>query len=130
MFKDSPAFSGFSVNDLAAAKTFYGETLGLELQEEGGMGMRLHLSGGATVFVYPKANHTPATFTILNFPVDDIDKAVDDLVAHGVQMEHYDEGEMKTDEKGIVRSTSPDQGPSIAWFKDPAGNVLSVLTNA
>jgi catechol 2,3-dioxygenase-like lactoylglutathione lyase family enzyme len=127
MFKDSPAFSGFSVNDLAAAKTFYQETLGLEVVEEGDMGLHLHLGGGAAVFVYAKPNHVPAGFTILNFPVDDVDKAVDELIARGVQMEHYDEGQMKTDEKGIARSPSPEQGPTIAWFKDPAGNILSVL---
>lgn len=126
MFKDSKAFSGFSVDDLAKAKTFYGETLGLSVIEQPGMGLSLQLGSGAEVFVYPKPNHQPATFTVLNFPVDDIDKAVDDLAAKGVQFEHY-EGQMQTDEKGICRSTDPAKGPSIAWFKDPAGNILSVL---
>jgi catechol 2,3-dioxygenase-like lactoylglutathione lyase family enzyme len=128
MFKDTPAFSSFSVNDLAAAKTFYGETLGLTVEDQPDMGFNLQLNG-TKVFVYAKPDHQPASFTVLNLMVSDIDKAVDGLIAKGVQMEHYDEDQMKTDEKGIARSPSPDQGPTIAWFKDPAGNVLSVLTN-
>ena len=127
MFKDTHAFSGFSVDDEEAAKKFYGETLGLPVEEQEGMGLELSLGTGAKVFVYGKPNHQPATFTILNFPVDDVDKAVDELTAKGVEFEHYDEGPTKTDEKGIARSSSPDQGPTIAWFKDPAGNILSVL---
>jgi catechol 2,3-dioxygenase-like lactoylglutathione lyase family enzyme len=127
MFKDSQAFSGFSVDDIEKAKKFYGETLGLPVEEQDGMGLELSLGSGAKVFVYPKPNHQPATFTILNFRVEDVDKAVDELAAKGVEFEHYDEGMMKTDEKGIARPESPDQGPTIAWFKDPAGNVLSVL---
>lgn len=127
MFKDNKAFSGFSVDDIDKAKDFYGNTLGLAVEEQGGMGLELTLGSGAKVFVYPKPNHEPASFTILNFPVDDIDKAVDDLVAKGVTMEHYDFDELKTDEKGIARATDPNDGPTIAWFKDPAGNVLSVL---
>ena len=127
MLKDSQAFSGFSVDDEEAAKKFYGETLGLPVEEQGGMGLELSLGSGAKVFIYSKPNHQPATFTILNFPVDDVDKAVDELAAKGVEFEHYDEGMMKTDEKGIARPESPDQGPTIAWFKDPAGNILSVL---
>jgi catechol 2,3-dioxygenase-like lactoylglutathione lyase family enzyme len=127
MFKDSKAFSGFSVDNIDTAKKFYGETLGLPVEEQDGMGLELSLGSGAKVFVYPKPNHQPATFTILNFRVEDVDKAVDELAAKGVEFEHYDEGMMKTDEKGIARPESPDQGPTIAWFKDPAGNVLSVL---
>lgn len=123
MFKDVHAFSGFSVDDLAKAKDFYGNTLGLEVTEEE-MGMlNLHIAGGASIMVYPKPNHEPATFTILNFPVDDVEKTVDELTAKGVQFEHY-EGDIQTDEKGISRG----QGPTIAWFRDPAGNILSVLS--
>jgi catechol 2,3-dioxygenase-like lactoylglutathione lyase family enzyme len=125
MFQVKEAFSGFSVNDLAKAKAFYAETLGLQVDDEG-VGMRLHLPGGGTVFAYPKEDHQPATFTILNFVVASIDEAVDELTNRGVQFEHYDNGP-KTDEKGIFRGTSKNQGPDIAWFKDPAGNVLAVL---
>jgi catechol 2,3-dioxygenase-like lactoylglutathione lyase family enzyme len=121
MFQKSKAFSGFSVDDLAAAKAFYGDTLGVALEETNGM-LNLHLGGGGVVLIYPKPNHTPATFTVLNFPVDDVERAVDELTAKGVQFEHY-EGEMATDAKGIMRG----QGPLIAWFKDPAGNIVSVL---
>ncbi|MEA2632494.1 MAG: hypothetical protein QOE66_2713 [Chloroflexota bacterium] len=118
MFKDANAFSGFSVDDLERAKQFYGETLGLSLSENPA-GLELQLGGGARVFVYPKPNHEPATFTILNFPVADIEAAVDELVARGVRFEHDD----WVDARGINRRG----GPLIAWFKDPAGNVLSVL---
>lgn len=120
MFKDTKAFSGFSVDDLPKAKEFYGQTLGLEVSEANGL-LTLHIAGGSNILVYPKANHIPATFTILNFPVDNIEQAVDDLNAHGVRMEIYFEGTQ--DEKGISRGG----GPLIAWFKDPAGNILSVL---
>jgi catechol 2,3-dioxygenase-like lactoylglutathione lyase family enzyme len=120
MFEHTNAYSGFSVDDIPAAKKFYGETLGLKVVEEHGM-LGLHLATGAVVLVYPKENHTPATFTILNFPVDDIGKAVDELTARGVRFERY-EG-FDQDEQGISR----DGGPHIAWFKDPAANVLSVL---
>lgn len=126
MFQNSKAFSGFSVNDLQKAKEFYGKTLGLDVREEGKMGLTIHIAGGNFIFVYPKENHQPATFTILNFPVDDIDKAVEDLKARGVKFEHYT-GELQTDEKGILRGRSIGMGPDIAWFKDPADNVLSVL---
>ncbi|MGH7196400.1 MAG: VOC family protein [Candidatus Saccharimonadales bacterium] len=127
MFKDSKAFSGFSVNDLQKAKEFYGETLGLKVTEDA-MGLSLHLGSGAEVFLYPKENHEPASFTILNFPVDDIDDAVDELKAKGIQFERYDNMfPAEQDEKGILRSDTPEHGPSIAWFKDPAGNVLAVL---
>jgi predicted enzyme related to lactoylglutathione lyase len=123
MFKDTKAFSGFSVDNLEVAKQFYGETLGLEV-EDGPMGLNLHIAGGSSIFIYEKENHTPATFTILNFPVDDIDDAVAALNSKGVNFEQY---EGMTDEKGIARGRSYDRGPNIAWFKDPAGNILSVL---
>jgi catechol 2,3-dioxygenase-like lactoylglutathione lyase family enzyme len=121
MLKESKAFSGFSTNDIAACKRFYGETLGLDVSEEMG-GLGLHLAGGGEVFIYPKDNHEPATFTVLNFPVEDIEAAVDRLTAAGVTFERYDGFDQ--DEKGIARG---DEGPAIAWFKDPAGNILSVL---
>jgi catechol 2,3-dioxygenase-like lactoylglutathione lyase family enzyme len=122
MFKDTRAFSGFSVNDLQRAKEFYGQTLGLDVSEANGL-LQLHLAGGMTILVYPKDNHTPATFTILNFPVVNIEQAVDALARKGVRFESYNEGDLVTDEKGISRGG----GPNIAWFKDPAGNILSVL---
>jgi len=121
MVKESKAFSGFSVNDLAAAKEFYSGTLGLAV-EEGGPGLRLPIGNG--ILIYEKSNHTPATYTMLNFPVDDIDQAVEDLKRKGVTFEHY---EGMTDEKGIARGIDAGQGPDIAWFTDPAGNILSVL---
>ena len=121
MLKDAPAFSGFSSNDIAAAKAFYADTLGLDVSEDNGL-LNLRFAGGGRGIIYPKPNHEPATFTVLNFPVDDIEAAVDDLVARGVVFERY-EG-MNQDERGIARD---DQGPAIAWFKDPAGNILSVL---
>ncbi|KJY20173.1 MULTISPECIES: VOC family protein [unclassified Streptomyces] len=121
MLGDSKAFSGFSVDSIDAAKDFYGSILGLRVSEDNGM-LSLHLGGGADVLVYPKENHTPATFTVLNFPVPDIDRAVDDLSARGVAFERYDQ--FGQNEKGISRDEG---GPPIAWFKDPAGNVLSVL---
>ena len=122
MFKDTRAFSGFSVNDLEKAKEFYGQILGLDVTEANGL-LQLHIAGGTTILVYPKENHVPATFTILNFPVSDIERAVDDLTARGVQFEKYNLPGLMTDEKGIARGG----GPKIAWFKDPAGNILSVL---
>jgi len=120
MFKDTKAFSGFSVDDVQKAKQFYGQTLGLEVSEQNGL-LALHIAGGRNIVVYPKPNHTPATFTILNFPVSNIEQAIDDLTARGVHMEIYFEGDQ--DEKGIFTGG----GPLIAWFKDPAGNILSVL---
>ncbi|MDQ3492151.1 MAG: VOC family protein [Chloroflexota bacterium] len=120
MFEDVKAFSGFSVDDVAAAKKFYSETLGLRVSEEYGM-LRLHVAEHSGILVYPKPEHTPASFTILNFPVDDIDTAVDELTARGVRFERYDD--FAQDDKGIARG----EGPYIAWFTDPAGNVLSVL---
>src|SRR5688572_27082329 len=115
MFKAKAAFSGFSVDDLAKAKVFYAETLGLKVDEEG-VGLRLHLPGGGTVFAYPKDDHQPATFTILNFVVDNIDEAVAELTSRSVQFEHY-EG-IPIDQKGILRGLSLNMGPDIAWFKD------------
>jgi predicted enzyme related to lactoylglutathione lyase len=122
MFKDTHAFSGFSVNDIQKAKEFYSQTLGLEVSEMHGL-LNLHIAGGSNILIYPKPNHTPATFTILNFPVDNIEKAVDKLTKRGVRFQVYNEKDLKTDEKGIFRGG----GPLIAWFKDPAGNILSVL---
>jgi catechol 2,3-dioxygenase-like lactoylglutathione lyase family enzyme len=123
MFEHSEAFSGFSVDDIPRAKQFYGETLGLRVSEEYGM-LHLQLAGDRDVLVYPKPDHTPATYTILNFPVDNIDQAVDELTTKGVAFERYDN---LTDERGIARGIANNQGPDIAWFKDPAGNILSVL---
>jgi catechol 2,3-dioxygenase-like lactoylglutathione lyase family enzyme len=123
MFKDTKAWSGFSVNDLAAAKEFYGQKLGLDVEENMG-GLTLKIAGGNGIYIYPKDDHTPATYTILNFPVDDINQAVNELTGKGVKFEHYEDA---TDERGIFRGSSKDQGPDIAWFKDPAGNILSVL---
>jgi catechol 2,3-dioxygenase-like lactoylglutathione lyase family enzyme len=123
MLGDSPAFSGFSVNDLESARRFYTDTLGLrvaDVPEMGGL-LRLHLGSGADVLVYAKDDHTPASFTVLNFPVPDVEQAVDQLEARGVTFEHYENP--PTDEKGIMRAG----GPLIAWFTDPAGNVFSVM---
>ena len=122
MLNGDNAFSGFSVNDIPKAMEFYSGVLGLEVTEENGA-LRLSIGGGKTIFVYPKDDHVAATYTILNFPVDDIDKAVDELVQAGVKFEHYD----MTDEKGVARAAASGGGPDIAWFKDPAGNFLSVL---
>ena len=126
MQKIKEVFSSFSVDDQAKAKQFYGEVLGLNV-EDGKMGLVLHMNGGGTVYIYPKDNHEPATFTVLNLEVEDIEAAVDDLTKHGVKLEHYDG--MGQDEKGILRGKKANQGPDIAWFKDPAGNIVSVLQN-
>jgi len=123
MFKHTKAFSGFSVDDLQKAKAFYQETLGLNVTEEAMGILTLHVEGGSKIIAYPKPNHVPATFTVLNFPVADVENTVDELTARGVKFEQYDFGKMKTDKKGIVRGF----GPTIAWFKDPAGNIMSVL---
>jgi catechol 2,3-dioxygenase-like lactoylglutathione lyase family enzyme len=120
MFKNTKAFSGFAVDDVDMAREFYAETLGIEMSEENGL-LTLHIAGDRPTLVYPRPNHTPAEYTILNFPVDDIDQAVDDLTARGVQFERYEDFDQ--DERGIMRG----EGPPIAWFKDPAGNVLSVI---
>jgi catechol 2,3-dioxygenase-like lactoylglutathione lyase family enzyme len=120
VFEDTKAFSGFSVDDVAAARQFYGETLGVRVSEENGL-LTLHIAGDRDTLIYPKEHHAPATFTVLNFPVDDIELAVAELSARGVEFERY-EG-MVQDENGVSRGP----GPLIAWFKDPAGNILSVL---
>jgi catechol 2,3-dioxygenase-like lactoylglutathione lyase family enzyme len=126
MFKTTKTFSSFSVDDIPKARRFYGETLGLETSE-GTMGqLVLVLADGHRVFVYGKPNHQPATFTILNFSVPDVDQAVDALTKLGVRFERYDTADLKTDEKGIARG-GPGRGPTIAWFKDPAGNFISVV---
>jgi catechol 2,3-dioxygenase-like lactoylglutathione lyase family enzyme len=122
MFGKAKAFSGFSVDDVAAAKRFYGDTLGLDVTEDHGM-LQVHLATGGTVLVYPKPNHEPASFTILNFPVDDVGKAVGDLKAQGVRFQTYDSPGYKTDDDDVMRGA----GPEIAWFTDRAGNVLSVI---
>lgn len=126
MFEKTKAFSGFSVDDIPAAKKFYGETLGIQVSEIEMPGdyvlLNLHIAGDRDTLLYPKPDHTPASFTVLNFPVDDIDAAVDELTKRGVTFEKY--GGFEQDDKGIARG---DDGPPIAWFTDPAGNVLSVL---
>ncbi|MBV8390321.1 MAG: VOC family protein [Mucilaginibacter sp.] len=131
MFIDKKAFSSFSVNDIDKAKEFYRGVLGLDAQPiemGGGYSMlELNVTGGSKIMIYPKPNHTPATFTVLNFPVDDLEKTVDELTAKGVKFEQYDMGDLKTDAKGIVHGDG--RGPDIAWFSDPAGNIISVLQN-
>ncbi|WP_125133127.1 VOC family protein [Microbacterium sp. 10M-3C3] len=126
MFGSTAAFSGFSVDDIDAARTFYRDTLGLDVLDNDMGFLELVLGTGAHVLVYPKPNHEPASFTVLNFPVDDIEAAVDELNARGVNTKIYGDAEFPTDSRGIMR----EGGPLIAWFRDPAGNVLSVLTNA
>jgi catechol 2,3-dioxygenase-like lactoylglutathione lyase family enzyme len=124
MFKNTKAFSSFAVNDLQRAREFYQKILGLEVSENSMGILTLHIEGGTNILIYPKPNHVPATFTVLNFPVDNVDKAVDDLTQLGVSFEKYNNEQIKTNEKGIVRGGG---GPAIAWFKDPDGNILSVL---
>ncbi len=121
------AFSSFSVNDVKQAKEFYGKTLGIEVSDTE-EGLQLDVEDTGAVFLYPKDDHEPATFTVLNFTVDDIEQAVDELTKRGIEFESY-EGEMETDEKGIFRGKDNGHGPNIAWFKDPAGNFLSVIEN-
>ncbi len=123
MFGTTKAFSGFAVDDLDAAKRFYGDTLGLKVSEENGL-LTLHIAGDRDILVYPKPDHAPASFTILNFPVDDIDRAVDELATRGVRFERY--AGFEQDDKGIANPPG-NEGPRIAWFTDPAGNILSVL---
>ena len=123
IFKNTKAFSSFSVNDLEEAKKFYGQTLGLGVSESE-EGLNLQIKGGNDVFIYPKPDHVPATFTVLNFIVDDVDWTVDELTKLGIRFQIYDKGELKTDDKGIFQGK-----PKIAWFKDPAGNFLSILEN-
>jgi catechol 2,3-dioxygenase-like lactoylglutathione lyase family enzyme len=120
MFGAAKAFGSFAVDDFAAARNFYGQTLGLRMSEEGGP-LMLHLADNQRILVYPKPDHTPASFTVLNFPVDDIDQAVDELTARGVPIQRYED--FQTDDRGIYRG----QGHSIVWFTDPAGKVLSVI---
>ena len=122
MLRDSKAFSGFSAGDIPKAKKFYAETLGLDVSESHGL-LTLRFAGENNVLIYPRPNHIPATFTVLNFPVKDVDLAVDELTKRGVRFEKYDLPDLKTDKKGIMRGN----GPIIAWFKDPAGNILSVI---
>ena len=122
MFRDTKAFSGFAVPDIAAAKAFYGDTLGIDVTQDHGM-LTLHLAGSRDTIVYPKPDHVPATYTILNFPVDDVEAAVDALTEKGVEFQKYEGEDFATDAKGIMRQG----GPLIAWFTDPAGNILSVL---
>jgi len=119
---DSKAFSGFSADDIQKEKEFYSRTLGVNVSESNGL-LTLNLASGAKVIIYPKPNHAPASFTVLNFPVPSVDRAVDELTKRGVRFEKYNEPKLKTDERGIWRGG----GPTIAWFKDPAGNILSVL---
>src|SRR6185436_13677641 len=125
MLGESKAFSGFAAPNISKVKEFYSNTLGLSVTEEHGL-LTLHLSAGNNVLIYPKPNHVPATFTVLNFPVENVDVAVDQLKKRGVRFEHYDNPNLKTDDKGIMRGN----GPTIAWFKDPAGNILSVIDQA
>ena len=122
MFKEAKTFSSFSVNDLQKAKEFYGEMLGLDVSQTR-EGLELHTDDNV-VFLYPKPNHTPASFTVLNFSVDNIEAAVDELNSLGIKLEHYNLPDIKTDQRGIARAP---HGPTIAWFKDPAGNILSVV---
>ncbi len=122
-FKNTKAFSSFSVKDLDEAKRFYDQMLGLPVSESD-EGLILQTKGGIEVFIYPKPDHTPATFTVLNFVVDDVDRAVDELTKLGIRFQIYDKGELKTDDRGVFQGK-----PKIAWFKDPAGNFLSILEN-
>lgn len=126
MFKDSKAFSSFSVDDIGKAKAFYGGTLGLEVHDIPDMEglIRMQVSGGNPIMIYAKADHAPATFTVLNFPVDDVEGAVDKLTAKGIRFEQYTQEEIRTNAKGISRS----EGYTMAWFKDPAGNILSLMS--
>jgi len=126
MLKDSKAFSGFSVNDSEQAKDFYGNILGLHITEDREMEglLELHINGRNSILIYPKPNHEPATYTILNFPVRDVEKTVDGLIAKGIVFEQYEDPSIKTDPKGISWHNG---GPTIAWFKDPAGNILSII---
>jgi len=127
MFRDSEAFSGFSTDNIDKAKVFYEEILGLDVSVNTMGILTLNLATGGTVIIYPKPDHVAADYTVLNFPVEDIDETVEKLIALGTEFEQYDTEYLKTDGKGVARSNSPEKGPSIAWFKDPAGNILSVL---
>lgn len=125
-FQTTHAFSGFSVDSIDAARSFYGDTLGMDVADNAMGFLQITLSDGGTIFIYPKPDHTPASFTILNFPVDDVEAAVDELNARGVVTKIYTDPDHGTDAKGISHGT-PGEGPDIAWFRDPAGNVLAVL---
>jgi catechol 2,3-dioxygenase-like lactoylglutathione lyase family enzyme len=128
MFKNVPAFSGYAVKDLDQAKQFYGETLGLDVKEDGScMGLDVKLATGAHVFLYGKPDHIPATYTVLNFPVDDLDKAMTKLENAGVKFEQYHDERIPQDERGVSHGNASEHTPDIAWFKDPSGNILSVL---
>jgi catechol 2,3-dioxygenase-like lactoylglutathione lyase family enzyme len=126
MFGSNQVMSSFSVDDVPAAKAFYTETLGFEVDQEGD-GLLIKFGGGGQAMVYPKSNHEPATFTVLHIVVDDVEQAVDALTAKGVTFEHYTEESIKTDEKGIARDTERDTDMAIAWFQDPAGNIIGLL---
>lgn len=130
MFKFKSTFSGFSVNNLQEAINFYRDILGISIREEKGMGFALLLKGGNQPFIYPKEAHQPATFTVLNFEVDDIDAAIESLAAQGISLIHYKTKDLPQDEKGVLRGLKEGRGPDIAWFEDPAGNILSVLQEA
>lgn len=126
MFKQTPAFSGYSVDNISQAQSFYEDTLGLTVIASP-MGLELKFESGHRVFLYEKADHQPASFTVLNFPVDSIETAVDELVSKGITFEHYEDLPAPQDERGILRGRAANMGPDIAWFKDPAGNTLAVL---
>lgn len=127
MLKYKNTFSSYSVDDPGKANAFYSEILDLDVQVEDEMGLKLNLAGGSTVFLYPKKNHDPAGFTVLNFSVEDIDAAMDHLKEKGVQFIHYNRADLPQDEKGVLRGLKAGMGPDIAWFEDPAGNILSIL---
>ncbi|MDQ4137770.1 MAG: VOC family protein [Actinomycetota bacterium] len=128
VFSDASAFSSFSADDIEAAKRFYVDVLGLELKDETMGGLELGLPDGGIIFIYPKPDHQPATFTVLNFAVTDLEAAVDQLRGNGVETKIYPDSEFPSDERGIVRG-GPESGPDIAWFRDPAGNVLAALSD-
>ena len=125
MFKEIKAISSWSVDDLEKARKFYSDVLGLEVTEGRQGILELHMAGGGVIWVYPKPNHEPATYTVLNFPVSDLESSVDELIRRGVRFEQYHTPHLETDAKGISRGG--DQGPTIAWFRDPAGNFMSVV---
>jgi len=124
MLTNSKAFSSFAVKDIQQSKTFYEDTLGLKVKDNPMGLIELHIKGGTSVLVYPKPDHVPATFTVLNFPVEDVEKTVDELAKKGITFEQYPD--LKTDKKGISRSA---EGPTVAWFKDPSGNILAIMEN-
>lgn len=128
MLGSSEAFSGYTVNDIEAAKVFYESILGIEVSQDS-MGLQLKLPRRSPVFIYHKENHQPATYTVLNFPVEDIDTVIDELVARGVVLERYENLPMTQDERGVLRGKASNYGPDIAWLKDPAGNILSLLSS-